>query len=131
MITTTDISEFDEFRRIETIVKNSIIESYKLNSIEELRIKETDRINAIYQNLKNMQAKVKELKTGLSITGGEKLHSSNIDHFGDHRIAMSFEILNFLISGKHSGQFQEIIDISFPRFYEYIDFLNKWNNFMS
>ena len=91
----------------------------------ELRIKETDRINAIYQNLKSMQATVEELKTGLSITGGKQLHSSNIVPFGDHRIAMSFEILNFLISGKHSGQFQEIIDISFPRFYEYIDYLNK------
>ena len=96
-----------------------------IKDAEELRIKETDRINAIYQNLKSMQAAVEELKTGLSITGGKQLHSSNIVPFGDHRIAMSFEILNFLISGKHSGQFQEIIDISFPRFYEYIDYLNK------
>ena len=92
---------------------------------EELRFKETDRISAIYENLKNMGADIREFKSGLAIKGQKKLYSANIKPFGDHRIAMSLEVLNFLVSNKYSGKFRNVIDISFPGFYEMIDYLKK------
>ena len=92
---------------------------------EELRFKETDRISAIYKNLKNMGADIHEFQSGLTIKGQNKLYSTNIEPFDDHRIAISLEILHFLISSKYLGKFRKIIDISFPGFYEIIDNLKK------
>ena len=91
----------------------------------ELRLKESDRLHAICENLKSMGADVSEREEGLSIVGKKKLYNTRINSFGDHRIAMSFEILNFLVSGAYCGSFSNIIKVSFPDFYNTIDCLSK------
>ena len=91
----------------------------------ELRLKESDRLHAICENLKSMGADVSEREEGLSIVGKKKLYNTTINSFGDHRIAMSFEILNFLVSGTYCGSFSNIIKVSFPDFYNTIDCLSK------
>ena len=65
-----------------------------------------------------MNAEVYEIDDGLSIKGKIKLYSTSINHFNDHRIAMSFEILNLLVNGEMSSNYSEIIDVSFPEFYK-------------
>jgi 3-phosphoshikimate 1-carboxyvinyltransferase len=85
---------------------------------KELKYKESDRLLAIYTNLRNMNAEVYEIDDGLSIKGKIKLYSTSINHFNDHRIAMSFEILNLLVNGEMSSNYSEIIDVSFPEFYK-------------
>ena len=72
-----------------------------------------------------MGCDIEEFEDGLIIKGGKKLYSTNINSFGDHRIAISFEILNFLIEGKMTYSFEKIIDVSFPKFYEYMDHFIK------
>src|SRR5437763_13849935 len=57
---------------------------------EELRLKETDRIAAIAQNLRTMGAQVAELSDGLEIYGPAPLHVARLPSFGDHRIALAF-----------------------------------------
>ena len=91
----------------------------------ELRLKESDRLHAICENLKSMGADVSEREDGLSIVGKKRLYNTRINSFGDHRIAMSFEILNFLVSGAYCGSFSNIIKVSFPDFYNTIDCLSK------
>ena len=56
-----------------------------------MRFKESDRLNAIYNNLSVMGASIIQKEDGLEIFGGDKLYNANINTFGDHRILMAFE----------------------------------------
>jgi len=65
----------------------------------ELRVKESDRIGAIATQLNRLGAKVTELPDGLEITGGTPLTGTEVDSYGDHRIAMSLAIAALNASG--------------------------------
>ena len=54
-----------------------------------LRLKESDRIHAVYELLTGIGADVCEMRDGLIIKGGNKLRGGRVKSFGDHRIAMS------------------------------------------
>ena len=82
---------------------------------KELRVKESDRIKAVVENLKKCGIDAKELEDGYEITGG-KVKKTVIDSYGDHRIAMSFAILGLLNGMKI--QKAEAIYTSFPGFFE-------------
>ncbi|MBC8312334.1 MAG: 3-phosphoshikimate 1-carboxyvinyltransferase [Candidatus Marinimicrobia bacterium] len=85
---------------------------------EELRVKETDRINAICKNLSAMGVEVIEKKDGFIIDAPNILQSASIESFNDHRIAMAFTI-----AGLNAGSYNKIdnmdcVNISFPEFLE-------------
>ncbi len=89
-----------------------------IKNAEELRVKESDRINAIAEGLKKLNINHEVFDDGLSITGKGSLVDINeeIDSFGDHRIAMSF-----LIAGIRSKNGLRVkncknIETSFPHF---------------
>lgn len=84
----------------------------------ELRYKESDRISAMYTELKKMGARVEELPDGLIIDGPVKLKGTIVDSNGDHRVAMSLAIAGLIAEGKTIVQNFECIDISYPQFYE-------------
>ena len=63
----------------------------RVKQAEELRVKESDRINLIAQGLRTLGIKVEEFSDGLEISGGE-LTGGQIESRGDHRIAMAFTI---------------------------------------
>ncbi len=92
----------------------------QIRDAKELKYKESNRLLAMYTNLRNMNAEIYESCDGLRIKGKIKLQHTSINHFNDHRVAMSFEILNLLINGKMSHGYSEIINISFPEFYQTI-----------
>ena len=82
---------------------------------EELRVKESDRISTVVDNLKACGIEVEEFEDGYAVTGGT-LKSAKVDSFGDHRIAMSF-----IIAGIRCGMEVNDIDCintSFPNFFE-------------
>jgi 3-phosphoshikimate 1-carboxyvinyltransferase len=82
----------------------------------ELRVKESDRIKAICQNLQSMGAEIIEKKDGFIINPINKLHHTNIETFGDHRIAMAFTIAGLLPLEKNTLDDENCINISFPEF---------------
>ena len=87
-----------------------------ISGAQELRYKETDRINAIVSNLKAMGVKAIDKKDGLMIEGPSILRKADIRSYNDHRIAMSF-----IIAGISSGNYNVInntdcISSSFPEF---------------
>lgn len=84
-----------------------------LTNAKELRVKESDRIRAVVQNLQKCGIKAKELDDGFEIEGG-KVKFAQIQSFGDHRIAMSFAILG-LLCGVEIDEC-ECINTSFPNF---------------
>jgi 3-phosphoshikimate 1-carboxyvinyltransferase len=96
-----------------------------IRDAEELRVKETDRLSAISDNLKRMGANIRETKDGLMITGPTRLQGAEIDSFGDHRIAMSFAIAALIAEGKSRIKNTECVDISFPGFFELLESLRN------
>lgn len=84
----------------------------------ELRLKESDRIKVISEELGKLGAKVTATDDGLIIDGGHKLKASKLNSYKDHRIAMSFAILNLLIEEELEVTDKDCVDISYPLFYK-------------
>lgn len=82
----------------------------------ELRVKETDRITAVAENLRRMNANVEEFPDGLRIEKSE-LKAAKLDSFGDHRIAMAFAVAGLLADGETEILNPQSADISFPEFF--------------
>jgi len=82
-----------------------------------LRIKESDRLHALAQNLSELGIRTDELPDGLIIHGGQPT-GGTIDSFGDHRIAMAFSIAAAGASGPVKIYGAECVDKSYPAFYQ-------------
>ncbi len=84
----------------------------------ELRVKESDRLSAVTQNLRAMGAQVEQTDDGWRIAGGQKLHGAEIQSFGDHRIAMAFAIAALRAEGETVIRNSDCVAISYPGFFE-------------
>lgn len=82
----------------------------------ELRVKESDRITVMAQQLNKMGAKVTELPDGMEITGGTPLVGTDVDSYTDHRIAMSLAIAALRANGITTIHRAEAAAISYPNF---------------
>jgi 3-phosphoshikimate 1-carboxyvinyltransferase len=83
----------------------------------ELRVKESDRLSAVTQNLRAMGARVEQTDDGWRIPGGQQLHGAEIESFGDHRIAMAFAIAALRAQGETLIRNPECVAISYPSFF--------------
>ncbi|MCR5655182.1 MAG: 3-phosphoshikimate 1-carboxyvinyltransferase [Lachnospiraceae bacterium] len=83
----------------------------------ELKVKESNRIETVVNNLKNMGADIEATKDGMIIRGGKALKGAKIDSCMDHRIAMSFAIAALNATGKTDIKDAECVNISYPNFY--------------
>jgi 3-phosphoshikimate 1-carboxyvinyltransferase len=93
----------------------------RIRDAKELRVKESDRIALVAQNLRAMGAEVQEFEDGLDVPGGQKLHGATIDSGGDHRIAMAFSIAALRAEGETLIQGAESAAISFPEFFDLLE----------
>jgi len=84
----------------------------------ELRVKETDRIATVAENLRRMGVTAEELPDGLTIPGRQRFHAAALDSFGDHRIAMAFTVAALCADGESTVQGAEAASISFPEFFD-------------
>lgn len=99
----------------ETVIRNAA----------ELRVKESDRIKAVVNNLRRMGGEIEEFPDGMIIHGNQPLHGAIIDSFGDHRIAMAFAILGTMLQGETIIENAECVDISYPGFFMQLEKLCK------
>ncbi len=83
----------------------------------ELRVKETDRIATIAENLGRMGVQVEACPDGLRVPGGQRFRAAELDSFGDHRIAMAFSIAALAADGPCTIRSAEAASVSFPEFY--------------
>ena len=95
-----------------------------MRGIEELRVKETDRIKSMVTNLRKIGADIEVKGEYIIINGGKELHGAKVSSFGDHRTAMSMLIAGLRIKGKVVVTGQECINKSFPNFKVLINKLN-------
>jgi len=84
----------------------------------ELRIKETDRIRTVVDNLRLMGVEAEELPDGMVVPGRQKFRAAEVDSFGDHRIAMAFAVAALVGSGPSVINGAEAASVSFPEFWE-------------
>jgi 3-phosphoshikimate 1-carboxyvinyltransferase len=90
----------------------------EITGAAELRVKESDRITTVVQNLRAVGADAEELPDGLRVHASRRELSGVIDPRGDHRIAMAFGILS-AASGNHiTVTNPECVAVSYPRFWE-------------
>lgn len=87
-----------------------------IRDAQELRVKESDRISAVAENLRRMGVNVEEFADGMEITGGSPLKGAEIDSLGDHRIAMAFAIAGLFAEGETTVRGVECIETSYPGF---------------
>jgi 3-phosphoshikimate 1-carboxyvinyltransferase len=86
----------------------------------ELRVKESDRLAAVAENLRQMGAEVEEFPDGLAVAGRQTLHGAQIDPHEDHRIAMAFAVAGLVAQGETHIKNSSCVDISFPDFFDTI-----------
>ncbi len=84
----------------------------------ELRIKETDRIATIAENLRRMGIEPEELPDGICVPGRQRFRGATVESFGDHRIAMAFSIAALVADGPCEIRDADAASVSFPEFYE-------------
>jgi 3-phosphoshikimate 1-carboxyvinyltransferase len=91
----------------------------------ELKVKESNRIDTVVDNLKRMGCDIEATDDGMIIHGGKPLHGADIDTCNDHRIAMSFAIASLIAEGTTRIIDDHCVGISYPTFF---NDLNKVTN---
>lgn len=103
------------FAEGETVIKNA----------EELKVKESNRINLMVNNLKRMGADAVATDDGMIIHGGKTLTGISLNCKYDHRIAMTFSIAGINADGEMDIEDAECVDVSYPDFYETLEKLQN------
>ena len=89
-----------------------------IRDAEELKVKETDRIQVVADALNAMGADIVPTEDGMIITGKTALHGAEVNTFGDHRIGMMTAIAALLVQdGEVDLQRAEAINTSYPSFF--------------
>jgi 3-phosphoshikimate 1-carboxyvinyltransferase len=96
-----------------------------IRNAKELRVKESDRIALVVQNLRAMGAEVEEFEDGLHVPGGQKLRGGAVDSADDHRIAMAFAIAALRAEGETTIHGAEAAAISFPEFFPLLNQISE------
>ena len=101
-----------------------------MKGLDELRHKESDRINSIVTNFKKIGFKITNKKNDLIIYGKDVKIKKNIKikTFDDHRIAMSFSILNIIYDNYLNIDNKDCISISYPHFEKHLNSLTVKTN---
>jgi 3-phosphoshikimate 1-carboxyvinyltransferase len=84
----------------------------------ELRVKETDRIRTVVENLRRMGVAAGELPDGFAVPGRQKFRATQFESYGDHRIAMAFAVAALAADGESVIQDADAASVSFPEFWE-------------
>ena len=94
----------------------------EIRDARELRVKESDRISAVVENLRAMGAEVEEYEDGLRVEGDVQLRGARVRSFGDHRIAMAFAVAALTAEGEtYIEGAEECVAISFPEFFPLLE----------
>lgn len=96
-----------------------------IRDAEELKVKETDRITAVVDELKKLGANIEATDDGMIIHGPTPLTGGRVKTYGDHRIGMMCAIAALITDTKVEMDDADCINISYPTFFEHIDALIK------
>jgi 3-phosphoshikimate 1-carboxyvinyltransferase len=93
-------------------------EGLLVRNARELRLKETDRIATVAENLRRMGVRLEVHEDGFFVPGGQSFRAASLDSFGDHRIAMAFAVAALRADGECLIDGAEAASVSFPEFFD-------------
>lgn len=92
-----------------------------IRDAQELKVKESNRIDVMTENLRAMGARITATEDGMIIEGGAPLHGAVIDSHLDHRIAMTFAVTALGAEGETTIKDADCVRISYPEFYKELE----------
>ena len=93
----------------------------EVRDARELRVKETDRIATVAENLGRMGVAIDVREDGFSVPGGQRFRAAVLNSHGDHRIAMAFAVAALAADGECVIEGAEAASVSFPEFFATLD----------
>ncbi|KHD85769.1 3-phosphoshikimate 1-carboxyvinyltransferase [Heyndrickxia ginsengihumi] len=96
-----------------------------IKDAEELKVKETNRIDTVVQELTTLGANIEATPDGMIICGPTPLSGGNVSSHGDHRIGMMLSIASLICENPIFLEDAEAIDVSYPSFFQDLDKLVK------
>ncbi|WLR60272.1 3-phosphoshikimate 1-carboxyvinyltransferase [Guptibacillus hwajinpoensis] len=91
-----------------------------IRNAEELKVKETNRIDAVVEALQTLGASVTGTPDGMVIEGPTRLHGGQVSSLGDHRIGMMLAVAGCITDGSVQLELPEAIKVSYPDFFEHL-----------
>ncbi|WP_226534850.1 3-phosphoshikimate 1-carboxyvinyltransferase [Fictibacillus halophilus] len=95
-----------------------------IQDAHELRVKETDRIETVVNELKKMGAEIEATEDGMIINGKTPLKGASVQSHGDHRIGMMLSIASCVAEGETSLDQSEAVAVSYPSFFDQLNRLS-------
>jgi 3-phosphoshikimate 1-carboxyvinyltransferase len=99
----------------DTVIKNA----------EELKVKETNRIDTVVNELSKLGANIVATEDGMIVKGKSSFSGGNVSSHGDHRIGMMLAVASAISSGEVHLDQKEAISVSYPSFFEHLESLIK------
>jgi len=117
-IETVDASEIPDLVPILAVIAASAGGATKIINARRLKLKECDRLEATYRELKKLGVDIKKTEDSLSITGGGKLNGGEVWSHNDHRIAMALAIMAITLSEELQITGADSVKKSYSHFWE-------------
>ena len=96
-----------------------------IKDAEELKVKETDRITAVVDELQKLGARIEATEDGMVIEGPTPLQGASLKTYGDHRIGMMGAVAALITNGAVTLDDAECIAVSYPSFFEHVETVKK------
>lgn len=96
-----------------------------IKDAEELKVKETNRIDAVVHELKKLGANIEATDDGMIIEGPTPLNGASLQTYGDHRIGMMGAVAALIADGEVQLDDADCIAVSYPTFFEHVNSLVK------
>ena len=100
------------------VMASAAVGTTTIRDAAELKVKESDRIASVTENLSAMGCDITPTEDGMIIEGGKALHGATIHTYLDHRIAMAFTVASLLTEEEVTLDHPECVTISYPEFYQ-------------
>ncbi|MGN4423741.1 3-phosphoshikimate 1-carboxyvinyltransferase [Bacillus cereus group sp. MYBK30-1] len=89
-----------------------------IKDAEELKVKETNRIDTVVDELGKLGAKIEATPDGMIIYGKQNLKGNTVNSHGDHRIGMMLAIASCIVDGEVKIENSDAVAVSYPNFFE-------------
>lgn len=96
-----------------------------IKDAHELKVKETNRIDTVVQELKKMGARIEATEDGMVIHGKTALRGADVSSHGDHRIGMMLAVASCIAEGETTLHHPEAVAVSYPNFFEQLEQLQN------
>lgn len=91
-----------------------------IKDAEELKVKETNRIDTVVTQLKNLGVNIEATDDGMVITGRSQINGGEVTSYGDHRIGMAMAVAGCVANNPITIDDVDAISVSYPNFFEHL-----------